>query len=186
MCILHIYVALGGGKINMHNAHMSDLLRGLHSAILDIVGMMNGPQRDEMLIREAGIRLDRTQFPLLVLVECFGPIGVVDLADRVGRDYTTVSRQVAKMESLGLITRQRGTTDRRVRLAVVAPAGKVMTDHIDAARERILTHGFRDWEEGDVETLARLMGRLAETMRAGQAAGITPASGTPNQGRHYT
>jgi predicted transcriptional regulator len=30
----------------------------------------------------------------------------VQLADRVGRDYTTVSRQVAKLESFGLVKRQ--------------------------------------------------------------------------------
>ena len=67
---------------------------------------MNRPQRDEALIREAGIPLDRALFPLLVGIERFGPIGVVELADRVGRDYTTVSRQVAKLESLGLAERR--------------------------------------------------------------------------------
>jgi len=60
------------------------------------------PQNDEALVRDAAIPLDRALFPLLVAVERFGPIGVVDLADRVGRDYTTVSRQVARLESLGL------------------------------------------------------------------------------------
>jgi predicted transcriptional regulator len=31
------------------------------------------------------------------MVARLGPIGVVDFADRAGRDYTTVSRQVAKL-----------------------------------------------------------------------------------------
>ncbi len=104
---------------NVQNAHISAQLRELHGALLDIVSVMNQPQRDEALIREAGIRLDRALFPLLVGIERFGPIGVVDLADRAGRDYTTVSRQVAKLESLGLVKRQASLTDRRVREAVV-------------------------------------------------------------------
>ena len=153
---------------NMQNTHNAARLRDLHGAVLDIVGMINGPERDEMMIREAGIQLDRALFPLLVLVERFGPIGVVELADRVGRDYTTVSRQLAKLESLSLIKRQPGTEDRRVREAVVAPKGKAMTDRIDAARERVLKAGFKDWSEKDVDTLARLMRKFADAMREGQ------------------
>jgi len=47
---------------NVQNTHISDRLRVLHGALLDIVGAMNRPQRDEMLIKEAGIRLDRALF----------------------------------------------------------------------------------------------------------------------------
>jgi len=54
---------------------------------------------DTALIREAGIFLDRALFPLLVGIERKGPIGVGELADLVSREYTTVSRQVAKLES---------------------------------------------------------------------------------------
>lgn len=146
----------------------TSILSTFHAALLDVVGMMNGPQRDEMLIREAGIRLDRALFPLLVLVERLGPIGVVELADRVGRDYTTVSRQLARMEALGLITRTPCAQDKRVREARIAPPGKAMTDAIDAARERVLRHGFAAWQPGEVESLARLMRKLADAMRADQ------------------
>jgi len=76
----------------VQNTHIGMKLRRLHGAVLDIVSVINRPQRDEVLIKEAGIPLDRALFPLLVGVGRFGPIGVVELADRVGRDYTTVSR----------------------------------------------------------------------------------------------
>src|ERR1700735_4128364 len=99
----------------VQHTHIGDQLRRLHVAVLDIVSLMNRPQRDEALIKEAGIPLDRALFPLLVGIERFGPIGVVEIAERVGRDYTTVSRQVAKLESLGLAVRQNNATDRRVR-----------------------------------------------------------------------
>ena len=92
--------------------------------MLDIVSVMNRPARDEFLIRAAGIPLDRALFPLLVSIERFGPIGIVDLADRVGRDHTTVSRQVARLESLGLVRRQGNAADRRVREAIVSPKGQ--------------------------------------------------------------
>ncbi|AIB36811.1 MULTISPECIES: MarR family winged helix-turn-helix transcriptional regulator [Pseudomonas] len=127
---------------------------------------MNRPQRDEAMVREAGISLDRALFPLLVLVERLGPIGVVELADRVGRDYTTVSRQVTKLESLGLVLRQASALDRRVRESVITDKGKAMTDRVDDARERIGVSIFSTWEEGDFDNLVRLMRKFAEDIKA--------------------
>ena len=166
--MVHINLHCRTVKIYMQDAHNAKLLAELHIAALDIVGMMNGPQRDAMLIREAGIHLETVLFPLLVLVGKLGPIGVVELADRVGRDYTTVSRQLGRLEALGLIARAPAAHDRRVRQAVVAPAGAQMTAAIDRARERVLRKGFADWPGQDLEDLVRLVGRLAQTMRADQ------------------
>lgn len=149
---------------SVQNTHISDQLRQIHDAVLDIVSAMNRPQRDEVLIREAGIPLDRALFPLLVGIERFGPIGVVDLADRVGRDYTTVSRQVARLESLGLVDRQGSATDRRVREAVIAPKGKAMTDLVDAARDRIGRAIFATWDPDDIGDLVRLMRKFADAL----------------------
>ncbi len=132
---------------------------------------MNRPQRDEALIKEAGIPLDRALFPLLVAVERFGPIGVVKLADRMGRDYTTVSRQVAKLESLGLVERRENGTDRRVRDAVVTPKGKAMTDRVDAARDGIGRSIFECWSAQDIEELARLMRKFADALRDAAPSG---------------
>lgn len=147
----------------VQNTHNRETFRALHEALIDIVSVMNRPQRDEAMVREAGISLDRALFPLLVVIERRGPIGVVDLADGVGRDYTTVSRQVAKLESLGLVGRQAGA-DRRVRQAVVTPKGKTMTDALDAARERMGRIIFESWDERDVEELTRLMRRFADAI----------------------
>jgi DNA-binding MarR family transcriptional regulator len=156
---------------NVQNAHIRGRLRDLHGAILDIVSAMNRPQRDEVLIKEAGIALDRALFPLLVGVQRFGPIGVVDLAERAGRDYTTVSRQVAKLESLGLVRRQGSVADRRVREAVITPKGKAMTDLVDAARERIGRAIFETWEVRDIDRLVTLMRRFADALNDMPAAG---------------
>jgi DNA-binding MarR family transcriptional regulator len=148
----------------VQNTHISGKLRELHAAVLEIVTVMNRPQRDETLIRQAGVALDRALFPLLVLIERLQPIGVVDLADRVGRDYTTVSRQLAKLESLSLIAREETAADRRVRAAVVTAKGKAMTDRLDAARERIGLNVFATWERRDLDELVRLMKKFAEAI----------------------
>ncbi len=146
-------------------AKLNAQLRELHRATLDIVSAMNKPQRDEDLIREAGIPLDRALFPLLVGIECFGPLGVVDLADRAGRDYTTVSRQVAKLDELCLVKRQPSKSDRRVREAAITPKGKAMTNLLDAARERLGRAIFKTWEPRDLDDLVRLMRRFADALQ---------------------
>ena len=167
MCNTHILREANTVSIkNVQNAHISAQLRDLHGSLVEIVGVMNRPQRDEAMVREAGISLDRALFPLLVLVERLGPIGVVELADRVGRDYTTVSRQVAKLESLGLVVRQASALDRRVRESVITEKGKAMTDRVDDARERIGVSIFSTWEEGDFDNLVRLMRKFAEDIKA--------------------
>ncbi len=155
----------------VQNTHIRNQLRRLHGAVLDIVAVMNRPQRDEALIKEAGIPLDRALFPLLVVIERFGPIGVVELADRVGRDYTTVSRQVAKLESLGLVERQASLADRRVHEAVVTPQGKAMTDLVDAARERMGRSIFETWDMHEIDELVRLMRKYADAVASAPPAG---------------
>ncbi|AYD01065.1 MarR family transcriptional regulator [Neorhizobium sp. NCHU2750] len=155
---------------NVQNTHISRgdgisaKLKTLHGSLLDIVNVMNRPQRDEVLIRAAGIKLDRALFPLLVIVERAGPIGVVELADRVGRDHTTVSRQIAKLEALGLVERRPGTSDRRVREAAATQDGKAMTLRIDQARERIARAVFSGWNPEEFDDMVRLMRKLADAM----------------------
>jgi DNA-binding MarR family transcriptional regulator len=150
---------------NVQNTHISEQIRTLHGALIDIVSVMNRPDRDEALIQAAGIRLDRALFPLLIGIERRGPIGVVELADGVGRDYTTVSRQVAKLESLGLVERRGSAADRRVREAVVTQTGKAMTDLIDAARDKMGRAIFETWDRQDIDELVRLMRKFADAIK---------------------
>lgn len=149
---------------NVQNTHNGQRMRVLHGALLDIVAAMNRPQRDDALMQEAGISLDRALFPLLIGVERVGPIGVVELAERTGRDYTTVSRQVAKLESLGLVERRGSAADKRVREAVVTPEGQALINRVDAAREKIASATLADWDEADLDMLAHLMRRFADAL----------------------
>ena len=151
---------------------MKKEIRKLHHTLVDLVGLMNNPQRDSALLQEAGVLLDRALFPLLIAIERRGPIGVVELAQLVGRDYTTVSRQVTKLDGLGLISRQPSETDRRIHGMVIAAKGKEMTVAIDAARERMATVLFAKWNKRDVQELARLMRRFANDFQSLPTAGL--------------
>ncbi|XXV31092.1 MarR family winged helix-turn-helix transcriptional regulator [Sorangium sp. So ce1389] len=134
--------------------------------MIDLIAFMNQPQRDQALLAEAGVSLDRALFPLLVGIERFGPIGVVELSERAGRDYTTVSRQVAKLESLGLIERRPSPADRRIHEAVITDKGRQVTDALDAARHRLAAHILAKWSEEDLSDLVRLMRRFVDDLMA--------------------
>lgn len=158
-------------KNKVQDAHMSGQLKVLHGALISIVSAMNRARNDEKMIEEAGIQLDRALFSVLVGIERLGPIGVVELADRAGRDYTTISRQVARLEGLGLVKRRESPADRRVREAVISPKGKAMTDRIDAARERMAHAVFKDWSRDELDVFVRLIRRFADALDEGPPAG---------------
>ena len=150
----------------MTSRRRQDAMRRLHDSVVDLVALINLPQRDDVLLAEAGVTLDRALFPLLVGIHRFGPIGVGDLADRAGRDYTTVSRQVAKLAELGLIERRPSPTDRRVNEAVVSDAGRRVTDALDAARHRLNATVFNEWSDRDLLELVRLTRRYVDDLEA--------------------
>lgn len=151
----------GTEPVKVQNTQDIDNLAG---ALLDLFGLMNSPQRDDALLREAGVELDRALFPLLVRLERRGPLGVAELADQAGRDHTTVSRQLAKLERLGLVARADSAEDRRRRAAGLTETGAAMVEAITDARRRLLAKALADWTPGDRAALAGLTRRFADSL----------------------
>jgi DNA-binding MarR family transcriptional regulator len=143
---------------------MNKDIRDMHDALLDIIGFMSRPEPDVALMSEMAMPLERALLPLLVRIDRRGPIGVVELAEVVGRDYTTVSRQVARLDELGLVVRRPGTRDKRVREAEVTEAGREMADAIDRMREQLVGELMVEWSSAERRDLARLLKRMAADM----------------------
>jgi DNA-binding MarR family transcriptional regulator len=146
-------------------------LQALHGAVVDLVAMMNQPQRDDTLLKEAGLSLERALFPLLVGIERFGPIGVVGIAERSGRDHTTVSRQLARLVELGLVEKRASPRDARVHEALVTKKGRRMTEALSEARQRLAAPVLARWSDRDFTTFVRLLRRFVDdAKRAGDEA----------------
>lgn len=139
-------------------------LRRLHESVIDLVTLINLPQRDDVILAEAGIKLDRALFPLLVGIQRYGPLGVVEIAERAGRDYSTVSRQLAKLAELGLVVRRPSPTDGRVKEAIVSDEGRRAVAAIDAARSRLALSAFAHWNDKDLLELEHLLRRFVDDM----------------------
>ncbi len=166
MCKIHSYI----GAPTLRSVRMSDFtedpeLRDLHLALLEIVGVINRPERDVEMIRQSGITLERALFPLLVEIDRFRPIGVVELAERVGRDYTTVSRQVARLVKLRLVERRVAPSDRRIRLISPSARGRTVASKIARAREALARSVFASWSPSEFHEFVRLTRKFADAIR---------------------
>ncbi|HEX4502330.1 MAG TPA: MarR family winged helix-turn-helix transcriptional regulator [Scandinavium sp.] len=155
----------------MQDAHNKFDVTDFHGALLDIMSVMNHPQRDETLLAAAGVKLDQVLFPLLVTIGRYSPQGVVELADRLGRDYTTVSRQVKRLQELDLAQKQPAERDKRISEVTLTAQGKAITTHIDDARQRLMNQIFTNWSSEDVEGLFRLVRQYAEAVKVKAPSG---------------
>jgi DNA-binding MarR family transcriptional regulator len=138
-----------------------DLLH-VREALLDLTGLLNRPQPDAALIALARVDLDRALFPLLARAGRRAGLGIGELAQLCGRDYTTVSRQINKLEELGLVERQVSSADARVTAVAVTRKGRKMVQALDRARGKLLRTLFAAWDEREVAELARLLRRFAD------------------------
>ncbi|MFT9096282.1 MAG: hypothetical protein ABF459_14240 [Gluconobacter cerinus] len=75
-----------------------------------------------------------------------------------------MSRQMAKLESLGLIERQPSIKDRRVREAVVSTSGREMIAVLNRARERLANRILASWTDDDLDQLGKLLRRFADDL----------------------
>jgi DNA-binding MarR family transcriptional regulator len=149
------------GAVKVQNTRNVDKLA---SALIDLMSLLSSPQRDEALLREAGVSLDRALFPLLVFLDARGPLGVAELADQVGRDHTTISRQLPKLETMKLVERRDADADRRKRSVSLTVDGKRVVQAITLARRRALTKALAGWTPVDREALADLSRRFVDCL----------------------
>jgi DNA-binding MarR family transcriptional regulator len=93
-----------------------------------------------------------------------GPQNVSALAERLGLDGSTVTRQVTAMQRDGLVERHADPYDGRGTVIAPTEAGLRRTAAVRAARAELYGHILADWSETDRDTLATLMRRLNESL----------------------
>jgi DNA-binding MarR family transcriptional regulator len=120
------------------------------------------PRFRALILDRAGVTLDPDLAAYLVHIDLRGPIGVLELAELVEQNHPKVSRTLARLEQLGLVSRGEAAHDRRIKTASVTEQGHRMVEAINAGRRRILDEAFAGWSEHDRAELARLTRRFAD------------------------
>ena len=104
--------------------------------------------------------LSLVAYTFLSLVEANPEIRASDLAQRLGLDKSTVSRQLNQLFDAGLLDREGGRPGRRGDPLSLTPAGR-RTLAADADRVRLrVTCWLEDWEDEEIAIFAELMVRF--------------------------
>jgi DNA-binding MarR family transcriptional regulator len=148
----------------VHIARMNNWSDDIHAVLLRLNGYMNRPDIDQAFLARSGVKLERALFPLLTRIGLRRPISVVELASLVGRDHSTVSRQVAKLEALGLVVRQTAKNDQRVRLLSPSASGRKMLGQFSRVRRAFLDDRLGSWTDEERAKLLELLRRFSETI----------------------
>jgi DNA-binding MarR family transcriptional regulator len=141
--------------------HALDEIEGAFGLMARKAGL---PRVHERMCAAAGIDLDLPSFNLLRrLGEC-GPARASDLAALACLDLSTVSRQVASLEHVGLVERRPDPLDGRASLLLLSSSGKRVSDRLSKARRTMFAEVLAEWPEEDVERFGELLYRFARAM----------------------
>ncbi|WP_298459213.1 MarR family winged helix-turn-helix transcriptional regulator [uncultured Cellulomonas sp.] len=108
--------------------------------------------------------LDAAAYPLLVWIARTPGVRGSELADQVGVGRATISRQVKRLETLGLLTRRTDPADSRGQLLELTDEGTRRLAEAQGARREWLRAALASWSEGEIETLATTLERLNSTL----------------------
>jgi DNA-binding MarR family transcriptional regulator len=129
---------------------------------------------------EYDLGLDRAGYLLLRTLERIGPASINTIANAVGLDGSTVTRQVSAMKGLGLVERKTNPGDRRSCIISPTAAGRDLMRHMRKIRRSNLDDVTRDWSADDRNALGRLLRKLNDSIVRATGAGdpiiIQPAS----------
>ena len=140
-------------------------LAQIERGLTTIVRWGNLPRVRERFTAVAGMVLDRASYSVLFRLE-EGPARLSDLAQKVGVDISTLSRQVHHLEASGLVGRSVVEEDRRAALLAVTDKGRDLVRRIRAAKRAAITEMLEHWTAEERTELGRVLGRLADEMVA--------------------
>ncbi|MFJ8937298.1 MarR family winged helix-turn-helix transcriptional regulator [Streptomyces sp. NPDC102365] len=123
--------------------------------------------------------LSLVSYTLLGHLEESGGCRATDLAAHYALDKSTVSRQVAALESAGLIERRADPQDQRVQALHLTAAGTEILAQVTASRRVAFRERLAGWPEEDLRRFAGYLLRYNAAVPGPQAPGDRSAAPDP-------
>ncbi|WP_256759508.1 MarR family winged helix-turn-helix transcriptional regulator [Cohnella sp. WQ 127256] len=137
----------------------------IFKALIDLVSIINRPDRDKKMIANAGINMEAATFRVFVGIGHLQPTSVGDLADMMGKNYSSVSRQIDKLETAGLVRTYPSSSDSRIRVSELTAHGEEVRTMISLTRERTMREGLADWTPEEKSDLLDHLRRLFKSLQ---------------------
>ncbi|WP_433892051.1 MarR family winged helix-turn-helix transcriptional regulator [Streptomyces sp. CA-111067] len=128
--------------------------------------------------------MDRAAYLLLNRLDREGPMGVKALAEAMGIDSSTVTRQVAPLVDTGLVKRTSHPEDGRAVVLALSPRGRGRLDEVRDSRRELMAQITEDWTGQERELFTELLGRFNSALSTwhtgpGRAEDRTEQGGDP-------
>ena len=124
------------------------------------------------LLREStSLPLTLSQFHVLRIMALNGQSQVGEVADFLGISAPAATRNIDKLERLGLIERHPSKDDRRATLLTVSARGRTLVGGYDELLDRRLSAALADFRTEETERLSSLLERFFTSLLKGEANG---------------
>ncbi|MFC4032743.1 MarR family winged helix-turn-helix transcriptional regulator [Streptomyces polygonati] len=104
--------------------------------------------------------MDRAAYLLLNRLDREGPMGVKALAEAMGIDSSTVTRQVAPLVDSGLVKRTSHPEDGRAVVLALSPRGRGRLDEVRDSRRALMAEVTGEWTAQEREMFTDLLVRF--------------------------
>jgi DNA-binding MarR family transcriptional regulator len=120
---------------------------------------------ESKLIREASpFPLTASQFHILKVMALNGPLQLGELADFLGVSGPATTKNIDKLERLGLVLRSASTGDRRVTLISLSRAGRRVVDKYERLKTARLGPVLATFKARELEMFASLLERFSVSL----------------------
>lgn len=107
--------------------------------------------------------MEPSAYGILAILQRTGDMRLTDLAAEIGVGKPSISRQIAGLESLGLVCKHAHPDDGRAQAISLTDVGRKQLAVAQDARRARFHEVLGDWPAADVELLGRLLGRLNDS-----------------------
>ncbi|MGI9518249.1 MAG: MarR family winged helix-turn-helix transcriptional regulator [Pirellulaceae bacterium] len=122
--------------------------------------------RVQEFLDEAGIETSAEEISILTVVAHLEkPEQMKPLAELLGRDATTISRQIAGLEESGLVKRAPCPDDGRANVVSITPAGKRLVKRTIPLTLDLRSRAMDGISKADGKVLVQTLSRMLENLR---------------------
>ena len=122
--------------------------------------------RVQEFLDDAGIDMSAEEISILtVLAHLDGPERMKPLSEKLGRDATTVSRQVAGLEEAGLVERSPCPDDGRATVVTITKAGSKLVEQTIPLTLALRGRAMKGISKAEAKTLVNALSRMLSNLK---------------------